>query len=137
MMNLQIKNGTSIVKFRKKTLNQGETSIDKALDWYLKNDLTYTPQSIGYTLGIENESGETFDEIAVFYQLNNGVISHESQYNILNSSYHTFDLGVCEQLQSYTFGAYIGNKMVVNSGNITPSETQALSPNYAGFTIYA
>lgn len=55
----------------------------------------------------------------------------ESQYNILNLSYHTFDLGLCDQLQSYVFGVFVDNKLVTKyppEGNLTPVQAQKLNP---------
>lgn len=86
-----------------------------------------------YTLTITNHTTDTFDRIVLFYKrLNlNGVVYLE-QLNVQPNQVRVFNLGRCTEMESYAFGCFIGDDMVIQfprpGVNATPDLASKLNP---------
>ena len=82
-----------------------------------------------YTVHVTNNRNAVIDEVRLFFKRNSddpGAAVHNTwATNVQPGQTRFFDLGPCSDLQSYAFGAWIGNQTIVS---IPPPGTGPLTP---------
>jgi hypothetical protein len=84
-----------------------------------------------YTITFTNETTSVIDEVAVFFQTQNGAISFRNFTTIEPNGRRVFDLGLCGNMASYTMGIYIGTTEIFripDTGNMTRERASQENP---------
>jgi hypothetical protein len=85
------------------------------------------PQQLPLRIQVQNSTSFTFDELTLFFnRFSNPVPQRQSRFDFTTGEVEIFILANCSDINLYAVGLFIGNQLVINTGDIEPDRSRCV-----------